>query len=147
MSENKYLLINAKVLPPVFEGVLTAKQLLADGKASSAAAAARMAGISRSAFYKYKDFVFKYSVNPENTLSIFAVLSDKAGVFSAFTTALYNYGANIITVNQGTPEHGIAEVSLTINTDGVQLTTEELLKNLYTVEGVTALKIINGGTK
>ena len=48
ISEDRYLLINPRVLPPVFENVIRAKELLSLGKATSAAQAAKMAGISRS---------------------------------------------------------------------------------------------------
>ena len=143
MSENRYLLVNSAVLPPVFEGVILAKELLAAGKATSAAAAAKAAGISRSAFYKYKDFVFKYSAVRGNTLSINALLSDRAGVFSALTAALYDSGANIITVTQGLPENGTANVSLTLSIGDIS--PEELNKRLLTVDGVISIKTVDGG--
>ncbi len=145
MSEDRYLLINSRVLPPVFEGVIHAKELLAGGKASSAAAAAKTAGISRSAFYKYKDFVFKYSAGNDGALSLNALLSDRAGVFSALTAALYSCGANILTVTQGLPENGTANVSLTVRTENAALSPAELLDRLLRVEGVISIKIINGG--
>ena len=75
MKEDRYLLINSAVLPPVFESVILAKELLASGKATSAAAAAKAAGISRSAFYKYKDYVFKYSGFNGDTLSLNSLLN------------------------------------------------------------------------
>lgn len=50
ISEDRYLLINPRVLPPVFENVIRAKELLSLGIATSAAQAAKMAGISRAAF-------------------------------------------------------------------------------------------------
>ena len=143
MSENRYLLVNSAVLPPVFEGVILAKELLAAGKATSAAEAAKAAGISRSAFYKYKDFVFKYSAVRGNTLSINALLSDRAGVFSALTAALYDSGANIITVTQGLPENGTANVSLTLSIGDIS--PEELNKRLLTVDGVISIKTVDGG--
>ena len=52
-----YLLIDSQVLPDVFLKVVRAKEMLARGKVKSAAMAARACGISRSAFYKYKDSV------------------------------------------------------------------------------------------
>lgn len=143
MSENRYLLVNSAVLPPVFEGVILAKELLADGKATSAAAAAKAAGISRSAFYKYKDFVFKYSGASGNSLSINALLSDRAGVFSALTAALYDSGANIITVTQGLPENGTANVSLTLNIGDIS--PKELTERLLGVDGVISIKTVDGG--
>ena len=144
MEENRYLLVNPRVLPPVFENVILAKELLASGKASSAAQAAKLAGISRSAFYKYKDFVFKYSGAGGNTLSLNALLSDRAGVFSALTAALYNSGANIVTVTQGLPENGTANVSLTVSI-GENISPDELTERLTDIDGVISIKRIDGG--
>lgn len=144
MEENRYLLVNPKVLPPVFENVILAKELLASGKASSAAQAAKLAGISRSAFYKYKDFVFKYSGSGVNTLSLNALLSDRAGVFSALTAALYDSGANIVTVTQGLPENGTANVSLTVSI-GENISSDELTERLTDIDGVISIKRIDGG--
>ena len=56
MAERRFLLVDADVLPEVFVKVLQAKELLASGAVSNISAAAKQAGISRSAFYKYKDY-------------------------------------------------------------------------------------------
>ena len=60
MAERRFLLVDADVLPEVFVKVLQAKELLASGAVSNISAAAKQAGISRSAFYKYKDTVFDF---------------------------------------------------------------------------------------
>ena len=143
MGKSRYLLVDSSILPPVFEKVLLAKELLASGKAPSAATAAKTAGISRSAFYKYKDFVFNYSCGG-NTVSLNAILSDRAGVFSSLTAALYDCGANIVTVTQGLPENATANVSLTVETTK---DADFLLETLSRVDGVISLKIIDGGKK
>lgn len=140
MKNNHYFLVSSEVLPPVFEGVVTAKELLANGKAANTSAAIKLAGISRSAFYKYKDFVFKYTENNENTVNLSALLSDKAGVFSALTTALYQNGANIITVNQSLPVDGTAAVAMTIRTDTMTQPVEQLIILLSEVDGVILIK-------
>lgn len=145
METERYFLINPKVLPPVFESVIYAKELLSLGKATSAAQAAKMAGISRSAFYKYKDFVFKYSAGNVSSLNLSAVLSDRAGVFSALTAVLYKCGANIITLNQGLPENGTASVAITVSIAAADITPEELLEKLTKVDGVISVKRIDGG--
>ena len=64
MSKLNYVLVNADILPEIYSKVLAAKEFLASGEAANATQAAKMAGISRSAYYKYKDSVFEY--NPEN---------------------------------------------------------------------------------
>ena len=109
----------------------------------SAAAAAKAAGISRSAFYKYKDYVFKYSALKGDTLNLNALLSDRAGVFSALTAELFSCGANIITVSQGIPENGTANASLTVSTGNIS--PEELIKRLLNIDGVISIKRIDGG--
>jgi chorismate mutase len=147
MKNSSYFLVDSKVLPSVFESVVLAKELLADGRAQNASQAAKMAGISRSAFYKYKDFVFKYSDTDQKTLTIFARLSDKAGMLSSLTTKLYEYGANILTVNQGIPVDGAADVSITIKTDDITVSVDEILQSLKGIDGVISIKSMNGGQK
>lgn len=55
--ERRFLLVDVSVLPEVFLKVLKAKELLAAGSAKNVSAATKMAGLSRSAFYKYKDCI------------------------------------------------------------------------------------------
>ena len=141
MEKSSMLLVDSKVLPSVFEGVVLAKELLADGRAQNASQAAKMAGISRSAFYKYKDYVFKYSDNTLNTVTLFAKLSDKAGMLSLITTALYELGANILTVNQGIPVNNTADVSITVKTDDIKIPISEVLDTLKGIDGVISVKI------
>lgn len=147
MKNSTYFLVDSKVLPSVFEGVILAKELLADGRAQNASQAVKMAGISRSAFYKYKDYVFKYSDTEQKTITLLAKLSDKAGTLSSLTTALYEYGANILTVNQGIPIDGAADVTVTVKTNDISVSIEEMLIALKNIEGVVSIKSMNGGQK
>ncbi|MCQ2478008.1 MAG: ACT domain-containing protein [Clostridia bacterium] len=142
MDGEKFLLIDSRVLPDVFEKVLEAKELLASGLAENTSKAVKMVGISRSAFYKYKNFVYKYDNSDNHTVNLEANLSDKAGVFSALTTSLYKYGANILTVHQGIPKDGIAEVSITIRTDDIKISLDSLLGKISDVSGVISIKAI-----
>ena len=59
MEKEYYYLVNSKILPSVYGGVLKAKELLAEGKAPNTSKAVKMAGISRSAFYKYMTVMIK----------------------------------------------------------------------------------------
>ena len=55
MEKKKYYLVSAEALPEVFIKVAEAKRMLQVGEADTVGEAARLVGISRSAFYKYKD--------------------------------------------------------------------------------------------
>ena len=61
MSENGMkIIVDAELLPEVLLKVIDAKRMLSQGKAKNSSEAARLAGISRSAFYKHKDGVSVY---------------------------------------------------------------------------------------
>ena len=141
----KYYIVEAAALPEIFQKVAEAKRMLETGETDKVNVAAQAVGISRSAFYKYKDFVFKYSGSGD-TLSLNAQLSDRAGVFSALTAVLYGCGANIVTVSQGLPENGKANVSLTLSI-GSEMSAEELINRLLETDGVISIKVIDGGKK
>lgn len=140
MQNDYYMLVSSKVLPPVFKGVIRAKELLATGEAPNASKAVKLAGISRSAFYKYKDYVFTYETEDRHEATFNAVLSDRAGVLSAMTAMLYSYGANIITVNQSAPKDGTAAVSITVRTDNTKISVSDLAKQLKSVDGIISIK-------
>lgn len=141
MQKNDLILVSTKVIPSVFPGIIKAKDLLANGSAKTTAEAVRMAGISRSAFYKYKDFVFKYDNNEVKTVSISALLADRSGVFSSFTAILCKYGVNIITINQNMPIDGTAAVYMTFTTKDLKISLDELITHLTEVDGVITAKI------
>lgn len=142
MKNSDLIIVDSRVLPSVFGGVIKAKELIATGKAENTSQAIKMAGISRSAFYKYRDFVFKYTDNDTDNISLSAILSDKAGVFSALTAVLYECGANIITLNQGIPVDGAAAVSITIKTGGLNIPLEALIAELQSLDGVISVKAV-----
>ena len=142
MDKYNFILVNSKILPPVFKGVLLAKELLDEGRATNTSQAVKMAGISRSAFYKYRDYVFKHTEIKSDIVNLSAVLSDKAGVLSAMTTVLSENGANIVTVNQGVPVNGSATVTLTVKTDTNIVSLDDLLQKLKSVKGVISIKTV-----
>lgn len=140
--KNYLLIVNTKVLPSVFENTIEVKELLASGKAKNVSEAVKTVGISRSAFYKYKDYVFKLNDTNNQTIKIKATLSDKSGVFSSMTKILSDNGANIITINQGAPMDGQAPVSLTVNVDHLLVQPEELFRMIKSADGVLNVKFI-----
>mgnify|MGYP000287857102 FL=1 len=90
MNQAKLLLVSADALPEVFRRVVEAKQYLMSGAAANTSEAARMAGISRSAYYKYKDSVYPYqSKGASRLVTIHAVLEDRPGVLMALISSFY----------------------------------------------------------
>lgn len=141
----QYLLVDTRVLPEIFTKVVQAKHLLASGKAKNSSEAARMTGISRSAFYKYKDSVYQYTSSvSENIITVYAALLDQPGVLSRFLSELYQVGANVLTINQNIPVDAVAPVSISVSLEGLAVTREELFQNLRRVEGVVEVRRVSG---
>lgn len=138
----KYLLVDSSVAPDVFVRVVKAKKLIAQGKAQSSSHAARLAGISRSAYYKYKDFVHRYDEHLQGSITtVSAALRDEPGVLSNLLAQIYRAGANVITVNQNIPVDSVAMVSVALQRGSSEISIEELMEQLAEVDGV--IKVSN----
>ena len=144
-SDSPFLLVSSDALPDIFLKVVEAKQLLINGQARSATEAIRMTGISRSAFYKYKDSVYAYSDSPSaHMISVHAVLEDRPGVLMSLVSELYNVGANILTVNQNIPIAGAALVAVSADVERLEISIPQLLDRLRAIEGVKTIESISG---
>ncbi|CAB1249041.1 ACT domain-containing protein [Ruminococcaceae bacterium BL-6] len=144
MKGSTFFLVDKKVLPKVYSKVVEAKQYLTNSEASSTSEAVRMAGISRSVFYKYKDSVYPY--NPETTnrmITVQVVLYDRPGVLMALVSQFYGFGANILTINQNIPINGKALVSISARIDDMVGSVHELLELLKSVDGVRTIENIS----
>lgn len=141
MGKVNYVLVNKDILPEVYSKVITANKLLATGEASSASQAAKMAGISRSAYYKYKDQIFEYSENSEGTVTFNAKLLDNAGVLSSVMNVLYQAGANVLSINQSIPVNSVADVSITVRIAETDVSIDRLSDNIKSINGVKSVNI------
>ncbi|WP_294822966.1 ACT domain-containing protein [uncultured Eubacterium sp.] len=142
MGKVNYLLVDMSVLPEVYVKVIEAKGYLQSGEAANASQAAKMAGISRSAYYKYKDKIFEYSEQGDDVTTINAKLQDNAGVLGSVMNELYLAGANILAVNQSIPVNNIADVSITVSFAQSGHMTDELLEKIKSVGGVKSAESV-----
>ncbi|MEA4816637.1 MAG: ACT domain-containing protein [Lachnospiraceae bacterium] len=144
MKEDKnFYIVDKSVLPEVFIKVMEAKNLLETGKEKTVLLAVNKAGISRSAFYKYRDAIFPLYENTRGkTVTIAANLDDTSGLLSRVLNLIAEAGANILTINQTIPLNGIANVTITIETGNMHTDTGALFKKIETTEGIRSFKII-----
>ena len=110
MSNQKYYIVSAEALPEVFVKVAEAAGC-SGGRGGYRGRGGRMVGISRSAFYKYKDAVQPFQdMKAGHIITFYALLKDNPGVLSNFLSIFANSGANILTINQTIPTNGCAGV-------------------------------------
>jgi len=143
MSQDRYYIVREDALPEGLKRVARAQLLLMGGKAKTVSEAAAMAGVSRSAFYKYRGSVRPYARDEqEGIITLQAVLENRAGVLSSFLNMVARLGANVMTVNQNIPVGGVAGVTLALNTAGMKVTRESLIARLSGIQGVTAVELL-----
>ena len=144
-KEVKYYIVAANALPEVFIKVAEAKRMMQTGEADSVGDATKKAGISRSAFYKYKDSVQPFNdMKAEHIITFYGMLKDNTGVLSHVLGIFASSGANILTINQSIPTNGCAAVTISAETSGMEQTLESLMAAASAVEGVIRFEIMAG---
>ncbi len=140
----KYLIVNKKILPDVYEKVIEARNMINENKVKGISEAVKKVGISRSTYYKYKDFVFAPSEDSVGRMAIFGImLSHKKGILSAVLNSISDHNANILTLNQNIPVNGQANVTLSLDISGIDTSLEEMIDFLKSIEGVMSVKLIS----
>lgn len=141
----KYYIVEAKALPEVFLKVAQAKWLLETGEVSTVNEATRATGLSRSAFYKYRDSIAPFqNLMAGRILTFQFLLRDVTGLLSSILSIFAQFGANILTINQTIPTNGCASVTISAETTRVEKGVEALLRSLSQMEGVLNAEILAG---
>ena len=145
MEKKKYYLVSAEALPEVFIKVAEAKRMLQVDEADTVGEAARLVGISRSAFYKYKDAVQPFqNMRAGHIITFYALLKDIPGVLSNYLSIFAGSGANILTINQTIPTNGCAGVTISAETSEMVDGLEELMSRAAAAQGVLKFEILAG---
>ncbi len=140
---SSYILVNAQVAPEVFVKVVDAKNRLSAGKCKTTNEALAQAKLSRSAFYKYKNYVFAYNeIKNENLVTLSFTLDDVAGILSDMLIVIASWGASVMTINQSVPINGIATVNITLRINNMASDIQALLADLFKIDGVNKADIL-----
>ena len=138
-----YYIVDAEALPEIFRKVVDARRMLDTGEAETVNQAVQLAGISRSALYKYKDCVFVHNeALDDKVITLSARLEDRPGVLSGLLNSLSEQQGNILTVNQNIPVDGVAAVSVSARLP-LPMAIETLRQNLLSLPGVTQVDILS----
>ena len=140
-----YFVVEAAALPEIFLKVAEAKRLVDTGEVDTVHRATQLVGISRSAFYKYKDAVRPFNDMLHGRIVTFqSVLKDEPGVLSAVLGVFARSGANILTINQSIPTNGCAAVTVTVETNSLTLPLDEVEQALRATSGVVKAEVMAG---
>ena len=141
----KYYLVAAEALPEIFIRVAEAKRMMQTGEADTVGAATKMAGISRSAFYKYKDAVQPFNdMKSEHIITFYTLLKDVSGTLSSVLGVFAAAGANSLTITQSIPTDGCAAVTMSAETSAMEKSLEQLITDISALDNVIKFEILAG---
>lgn len=141
--DEKFLIVNSRILPEVFSKVLEVKSLLHTGKVKDISEGVKVVGISRSAYYKYKDNVFLLSEGTKGRkATINFLVNHEPGALSRVLDKLGEVKANIVTINQDIPINNAASVNLTIDMAEMVMDIKELMDSLSGEDFIIKMQLI-----
>ncbi|MDQ0148554.1 ACT domain-containing protein [Eubacterium multiforme] len=141
--KGNYLVIDKKVLPEVYEKVIEVKRVLKEGKIKEITEATKKIGISRSVYYKYKDHVFDFAESVQGRKMTFSmIIEHKKGVLSDILNYISDKGGNVLTIDQGIPINGSANLSITIDMSSLECDLTGLLGGLGDMPNIEKVDFI-----
>ncbi len=140
----KYLLVDKAILPSCYEKVIEARAILASGRMTDVSEAVRAVGISRSTYYKYRDYVFAPNDDMECHKAIISfTLSHKAGILGEALNVIAENGASVLTISQNLPINSRAHVVVTLDISHLSVDIDNLVKSINALDGATGTKLIS----
>ena len=141
----KYFIVESTVLPEIYLKVAETKRLLETGEERTVNSASKRTGISRSAYYKYKDAIRPFQDLRGNlSATIQILLRNETGALSAVLNQMAERGANVLTIHQSIPGGGTAVVTMDIETGSLVSGVESLLEALRGMPVVIRCEILAG---
>lgn len=105
--------------------------------------AVKLAGISRSTYYKYKDYILEPTELDSGRKAVLSMLLDhEPGVLSTLLTRISEKGGSVLTINQNMPIHGKASVTIGLDVSEMNAGTDELVEAVASVPGVDNARLV-----
>ncbi|MBQ2061786.1 MAG: ACT domain-containing protein [Oscillospiraceae bacterium] len=141
----RYYIVAEEALPEIIRKAAQAGRMLRLGEAKTVGEAAAAVGISRSAFYKYRDAVQPFQdLKAGRILTFYALLKDSPGVLSRYLSIFAASGANILTIHQTIPTNGCAGVTISAETGEMTEGLDGMIARISSAPGVLKFEVLAG---
>ena len=144
--DDPYYLIRRSHLPDVIRRTTLVTELRNRDAHLSVLQAVTQIGISRSAYYKYKDVAKPFQATMQGQIVTLALtLQHQRGILSEVLNLLAALQANILTINQSLPLQGVATVIISLETRDMTRELQEALEAVRDMPGVEQTLIVGQG--
>lgn len=144
--KERYYLVREDILPEAVIKTLQVKELLAAGDIKTVHEAVSQVGLSRSAYYKYKDGIHLLNqMERESIVTISFDLEHRSGILSKVLALIAGAGGNVLTINQSIPLQGRANVVISVETTRLTEELDGMMEMLHGIPGVRKTQIVGQG--
>ena len=143
MKDDEYYVIHRSVLPDYFEKVIEIKEIISSGVNISDAC--KKVGLSRSTFYKYKDYVNRPSVKVGKRVLLSFKMEDEPGTLSNVLNEIASRHANVLAINHEVTNltkqdyiinNNIAYVNITADIMKMEISVQEFIQELKSLNSI-----------
>ena len=136
-------LVREEILPKAIKKTILAKELINSREVRTVNEAVEKANLSRSAYYKYKDYVYSFfEATRDKIVTLALLISHRPGTLQDVLRVIAEEGGNVLTINQGLPARGAATVHISLETAKLRSDFQTLLEKVDVVDGVQRLEVI-----
>lgn len=142
-ESKQFYLVDFSILPSAIKKTIRAKELLKNGEAETINAAVQQTGISRSAYYKYKDHVAPaHADSMDGTFTLFVVMQNDSSVGNKILRRLGRENIEILTMNRGLPVRRLTTMSISIHMTDMQISLQDIIEDVQSVKGVKHVYVV-----
>lgn len=142
----RYYVVRGDILPEALLKTMMVKELLAHGGVKTVHDAVEQIGLSRSAFYKYKDGIFPLNkLERDRIVTVTLDLEHRSGILSKVLVLIAQMEANVLTIHQTIPLQGMATAVISVDISHMSRELHLLLDALRSVDGVKKVSVVGQG--
>ena len=140
-EKSTFYLVREEILPEAIKKTIKVKEILKRGEIKTINEAVEKMGLSRSAYYKYKDYVYRVEKNSSDKIILNIKTQDEKGVLSSILKVITECNGNIITINQDHPVDGSAYITIAVDVSDLSVLVDELKVILNNIIGVKTVNL------
>ena len=142
-DKKEYYIVDKRILPSSIKNVLLVNDLVQNEKMSKYEAIKKV-GLSRSTYYKYKDFVFLPSDKSHGRKALISItLEHTQGSLSNVLNYISSVNGNILTINQNMPMNDAATVIILMEVLHFTISIEETIEGIKRLSNVINCKLMS----
>lgn len=150
-EKQQFYLVDLKILPEAIKKTIKVKEMLENGASSSINEAVHRVGMSRSAYYKYKDHVYKDHVAPvhsdkeDRIVVLFIIMQDEVSIFGRILRRIAREDNEVLSAVRTKASDSLYTGVITFKTEESSESLAELHDSLEEMKGIQSLTMKLGG--